>query len=325
MRIACIMMQKNEISLVGPWIRYHAALVGAENLYVFDNGSTEPAVRRCLQEAQSMGVHVDWRYGRQADFARKGDIIAALIQDLDGQGRHDFYFPLDCDEFLASRVDGGVSMAMADLQSALAPHRDSPRVLRIAHKYWNNPCRIHHYALNATSRKCFFARNACVSLDKGYHRGRSRTGDNHDMTDIVYVEFHYRPYRSNRHASRQKLVGLVPDFSRRSLRAYSQKQGPGFHCANELLLSEYDYVRRFLQADGLMVAPHILATFAGLGIGTEPLRHPLPPIPLGVWMVLLRLRKGVTEQAESLLELGRRLVRWPRRVLRRLRRTLGPG
>jgi hypothetical protein len=325
MRIACIMMQKNEINLVGPWIRYHTALVGAENLYVFDNGSTEPSVQRCLQEAQAMGVHVDWRYGRQADFFRKGDIFSALIRDLDGHGQHDFYFPLDCDEFLATHVDDGVSMAMVDLQRALEPHQCSQSVLRISHKYWNNPCRIHHYALNTTSKKCFFARNACVSMDEGFHHGRSRLGEAHEMTDIVYIEFHYRPFRSNQIASRQKLVGLVSDFSRSSLRAYSRKCGPGFHCANELLLSEYDYLRRFLQADESVVAPHILATFEGLGIATEPLRHPLPPLPHGVWLFLLRLRKGLAELADSLFDLGRHLARWPLRLLRRMRRSLDPG
>jgi hypothetical protein len=37
MRIACVMMQKNEDELLRPWLAYHSYLFSPENLYVFDN------------------------------------------------------------------------------------------------------------------------------------------------------------------------------------------------------------------------------------------------------------------------------------------------
>ena len=33
MRVACVMMQRNEINALEPWLRYHSYLFGIENLY----------------------------------------------------------------------------------------------------------------------------------------------------------------------------------------------------------------------------------------------------------------------------------------------------
>lgn len=95
------MMQKNEILLLDPWIRYHTNLLGSDHIYVYDNGSTDTAVIKTLRDAEKGGMNVFWDYTRQDDFTNKGEIIAALIRRLDKERPHDFYFPLDCDEFLA--------------------------------------------------------------------------------------------------------------------------------------------------------------------------------------------------------------------------------
>ncbi|HYP03166.1 MAG TPA: glycosyltransferase family 2 protein, partial [Cyanobium sp.] len=95
MKIACIMMQKNETLLIDPWLRYHTALFGSEHVYVYDNASTDTAVIRTLQNAETSGVNVFWDYTRQDDFMNKGKIIAGLIKRLDKERPYDFYFPLD--------------------------------------------------------------------------------------------------------------------------------------------------------------------------------------------------------------------------------------
>lgn len=322
MRIACIMMQKNEASLVWPWIRYHAELFGADNLYILDNGSSHDSVLHCLQEAVGFGVHVDKRYRRQEDFNRKGEIITELIQGLDTEGRYDFYLPMDCDEFVACEINGGLSLAKEDILATLTPHQSSQDVLMISHKLHNNPYRLNEFSLNLSSKKCFFAKNACEWLDKGYHHGRSKNGGAQIATSIVYVEFHYRPYRSQRDANRQKLKGLVPDFSRRSLKIYADKRRSGFHCARELLLSEYGYVKQFTEAKDAILFPQIFSRFQVLGVSTEPLLHALPPVPLKLWLTLLRIRMVAAEYADGFLTMNRSLARLPRRVMGRLWRSL---
>ena len=82
MKVACLMMQKNEEDLLGPWIQYHSELFGAENLYVYDNGSTSPIISEILADAQAKGVNVYLEYSKKSDFEGKGDILADKIQQL---------------------------------------------------------------------------------------------------------------------------------------------------------------------------------------------------------------------------------------------------
>ncbi|MCB1434952.1 MAG: hypothetical protein KDK75_21180, partial [Alphaproteobacteria bacterium] len=60
MKFKVVMMQKNEELLLPVWIAYFSHLFGPENLYVFDNGSTLPAVIDQLKHAEVKGVNVFW-------------------------------------------------------------------------------------------------------------------------------------------------------------------------------------------------------------------------------------------------------------------------
>jgi hypothetical protein len=51
LRIALIMMQKNETILLDPWLRYHEAMIPAQSIFVFDNGSSDLEALRILREA----------------------------------------------------------------------------------------------------------------------------------------------------------------------------------------------------------------------------------------------------------------------------------
>jgi hypothetical protein len=48
MRVACVVMQRNETDCLEPWLRYHGYLFGYKNLFVIDHGSELPAVRQIL-------------------------------------------------------------------------------------------------------------------------------------------------------------------------------------------------------------------------------------------------------------------------------------
>jgi len=93
-------MQKNEDDLLVPWIQYHSELFGAENLYIYDNGSTSPAITQILSDAKLKGVNVYFEYSQKENFEGKGDILAEKIKQLDQLDIYDFFFPLDCDEFV---------------------------------------------------------------------------------------------------------------------------------------------------------------------------------------------------------------------------------
>lgn len=323
MKIACVMMQKDETILLDPWIRYHSDLIGSGNLYILDNGSTAPSVIRSLRQAELDGVHVLWDYRSRRDYLERGPLIVELIQHLDREGCFDFYFLLDCDEFLACQTGAGPSCQRQDIEAVLRPFLGSQEVLVIQYKYWHNPCRKNFYSITNSSRKCFFAHGSCDFLDHGFHHGRSKLGKNDQSTVIVFFEFHYKPYRLHRISSRQHLCGVLDDFSRRSLRAYRAKRKYAHHCAEDLLKGKYDFVRSFLGAQGELEIQGLLATFDRLGIDHGALFERQPPIPSGLWLFLLRMRQTFMHGVDGGLDVVRRGVSFLRRQAARRARAMG--
>ena len=78
-RVACVMMQKDEVHLLEPWLSYHGYLFGYENLYVLDNGSTRPEVLLTLARYAGKGVNVDYSPSRRDHYLNKGAVVGALI------------------------------------------------------------------------------------------------------------------------------------------------------------------------------------------------------------------------------------------------------
>ena len=205
MRCACLLMQKNERRLLEPWIAYHSWLFGLENLFVFDNGSVDPVALGLLERHRARGLNVDYSFYARTDFEGKGRIIAGAIRQMDeGPEPYDFYFPLDCDEFMvATAADGGLLLGKGAISDALRPYQGERRVLTVAGRYRNSPMHLDRY-LPGEATKCFFARSACRELDTGYHHGRAKETDEQVRTPVAYVEFRFRPYREYQFFARQK-------------------------------------------------------------------------------------------------------------------------
>jgi hypothetical protein len=245
LRIALIMMQKNETILLEPWLRYHEAMVSAQSIYVFDNGSSDPHTLTTLKAAECRGVTVNRKHSKPQDYYDTGVIVADLIQNLDRENPHDFYFPIDCDEFLACKINGHLSCSRDDLDRSLLDFIDSDKVLTIPRKYVNSPYDPNRYSEIQWCKKCFFAKNACNSLIFGFHKGTSKAGSAELETNIIYIEFHYKPYHEHRRLSKQKIEYLLPNPTRKALAAYARSQRANFHSAIVLLESEYTYLNYF--------------------------------------------------------------------------------
>jgi hypothetical protein len=324
--MACVMMQKDETILFDPWFGYHADLLGPENLFIFDNGSTSASVIQSLQRAKLNGANVCLDYSSRRDYRERGSMLASFIQQLEQSNPFDFYFLLDCDEFLACQTDSGTSCQRRDIEMVLEPYLGSRDVLRIQHKLWHNPCRMHFYATTHSSPKCFFAHGTCGYLDHGYHHGRSRLGSGESTTKIIYFEFHYKPYGLHRVSNKQHLSSVLTDFSRRSLRAYQKKQDFSHHCAADLLEGKFDYVRRFLEPEGWERAPALLAEFNRIGIAYEKLYEAESPFPQPVRLSLLWTRQSVMHRVDELNDLlyrgARAIYRMVSRLMQRLLQLL---
>jgi hypothetical protein len=298
-RVACIMMQKDERYLLKPWLAYYGYLFGYENLFVIDNGSQLPEVRDVLKEYQVRGVTVDYRYGDRKDYERKGNIISEQIRLLDQQGQYDFLMPLDCDEFVVLKIDGGIFPLRDHILRYLDGLTGESRVLRFPHQLANHP--LHPFYFHYFSFfKVFFAANTFVSVDHGHHIGHSSKGKGVRDTNLIHLHFHYKRHDALIEQARRSWIGAVDIDNHEQLRGY---RGPSMHLAQYFLTSREEYYAGFLNKVhfylpqlGLLL--HYLG--APLSLPDEPVSDQLrvriddssPPIAMGTEAMFVPFRGG---------------------------------
>lgn len=260
-RIAIIMMLKDEGELALPWVQYHGSTFGFENLFIFDNGSTDDQSIAAIKFAESQGANCVYDKNTFDDFKEKGEIFCDLIKGLDANDPYDFYFPLDCDEILSAKLNGEFVFNLENISHVLSEYQDSPDQLKIGFCPTNNPLKPDFFKNSASQRKFFFARGSCQKLDHGFHHGITKTGVT-VTTNIAYFHFHYRDYQSIQFHSKKKLSGFIENFDIETIKAF---RGSGFHLTQYLLQTEEVYYRQFSSWECEHV-PSLKSAFEKLGI-----------------------------------------------------------
>ena len=239
--IACVMMQKDEDLLLGPWLAWHGRLFGYRNIWVIDNGSVSPPVLATLADFEARGVHVVRSYASHADYLNKGVIVGEYIRALDMTGRYELLIPSDCDEFIAMRTDFGFGCDRDIILGALAALYGETRVLRIPFQIANNPFRDDCY-IWFEFFKTFFASGTFLSLDHGHHRGQSRKSPDRRDTPIVQIHYHYPAYEMIKDIARKKWIGREPLDEIESAAAYT---GPFQHLVRNFFMEKEEYEALF--------------------------------------------------------------------------------
>ena len=247
LRVACLMMQRDEVDLLRPWVMYHAALFGIENLFVFDNGSTAASVTMDLVEFARNGANVDWKHASPDDFHSKGDILGSLILSL--AGRYDFFLPLDCDEFFVVRTGAKkIACDPATIHADLAQFAGESRALQLKAAFYN--------VLNTPNafwcwphQKTFFSGNSFRSLDHGYHEGRTKAGGTLE-TDFAHIHYHHKPYALMVEHAKNKLRPYVAVEDRSALEDYV---GMNYHCKTVLLQGAEAYNSQFTMPSDIRI------------------------------------------------------------------------
>ena len=249
MKIACLMMQKNEGALLKFWFDYHADVFGLENLFIFDNGSDDLITVNILKEIELRGGNVNYDYSSKNDFEIKGPIISSKIKSFSLK-EYDFYFPLDCDEFIGvDCAEGEIKVDKGSIYDALAVHMDSKNVLMINYALDNSPILPNYYLLSPDQKKCFFAGDACLFLDNGFHEGITHDGTESIKTSIIYFHFHNRAFQRNVASAKEKLMGRVDINSEAELDELWINKAPGFHLVPYLKITREEYYANFLRGD----------------------------------------------------------------------------
>jgi len=276
-RVACTVMLKNEHALVGAFLRYHANLFGAENLFVFDNGTTDQETLETLARFEAEGVNVDRSFPEKQDYTQKGKIVGNLIKRLNRDADYDLYILLDCDEFVAMKIQNEYTCNPEKIHRYLDSLKGEKRILTVNLSLSNIIGKIYQFQA-AAYLKTIFPRNVLVETDHGHHAGTSRTGAGSAPCDIVYVHYHYRPYDEVVRYARQKLSTVMPsevldDVDR--LRSY---KGQGWHMVDYLVGGAEAYYEQFRNVWNPIIFSELGAKFAELEIEAPFCAFALPPI-----------------------------------------------
>ena len=244
MRVACVMMQRNEELCLHPWLAYHGYLFGFDNLFVLDHGSDLSTVKTTLALFERFGVHV-LRLPASANYAEKGAMVSAVL------GQADAARPRD--------EAGQPSCEKASLLRYLATLRGSAAPLLVTENFLNS--------LNSLGgfwalpyQKVFFTGGHVVEVDHGSHSCVAPAPPP-VPTRIVYAHYHHKPYAMQQRMSREKLRPYVDIDDRAALEAF---RGVGWHLVLHLLKSEDEY--RDIMTGGSEQFPALPALLERLGV-----------------------------------------------------------
>lgn len=250
-RVAVVMMQKDQTRLLDPWLRYNAFIFGASNLYILDNGSTDPAVLARLEQAESEGVRVIRDYNRPEHAANRGEIVTGFLRRLEAEEPFDFLMPLDCDMFVAYQApDGRVDTSTDGVLNYLnSNHKDEAKILMTRGAYLSLPGFKGFYHFKNT-RRCFFAAGSVGEVESRYHLGKSRRSEEESRTALVHFHYRFLPYEFLDEAARQELDRPSEEFAAEGFRNFKGKLS-----ANTFQeISEADYLLFFRKFDRMPLA-----------------------------------------------------------------------
>ena len=237
-RIACTMMQKDEDALLEPWFRFHGKLVGYENLFVFDNGSSSAHCLKVLRRYEDQGANIDRTYSTVSDYAAKGEIIAAIIRRLQSDRTYDFVFPLDCDEFVVLR-DGDTATISRD---RIFSHAETLVPLgglhRVGKQFFNIINRPGEFGIADYTKTAIVLDGTFEHSDHGHHHCTTSAGSNYGHCDFAYVHYHYKPLAMLKAHARSK---LAPFVNVDDLAAVAVFDGPGHHLRSYLQMTDAEF------------------------------------------------------------------------------------
>lgn len=172
LKIALILLQKNESLQLEPWMQCHVSVIDTSSILSYDNGSTDATTLAILATAESIGFKIKKTYSQQKEYYVTGEMFAQLIKGLDASHPHDFDFPIDGDESLACDRDGKLSCQRDVTLATLAPLVRDGKVLTRPHQYVNNSYRINRFSKITTGKNYLFAQGGLRSALRWLPRGK---------------------------------------------------------------------------------------------------------------------------------------------------------
>lgn len=204
-KAAVVMVVKNEDDLIEPWLFFHGHLFSYENLYVFDNGSSNPKTLEVLDRYSKLGVNVDYSRKTLEDYKSRSLWLGAFFRKLGEQG-YDFILPIDCDEFLTLReIDRTIQCNREPILQELEKIAGKHAIFQAYHSYPNLIGKPGVY-LGWPQQKHFFSQRSFNTTDHGFHNVTGTEGATLVNTEFGYIHFHYKPFDIMVSHSKEKLA-----------------------------------------------------------------------------------------------------------------------
>ncbi|MFT8896244.1 MAG: glycosyltransferase family 2 protein [Acetobacter sp.] len=235
------MMQRDETLLLEAWFRYYGYLFGFENLCVFDNNSTDPAVIETLKTYERAGADIHWGHNRPEDFLGRNEHFKNIIRHWDSGGNYDFVLPVDCDEFLSVFTEDGLSCSRKSIHSAFDALIGDKRAFEIKSMLFNVPTRPGYFRPEQHVRT-FLAAGTLDNMDFGLQGCSSRISPDRRITDFTFIHMHNKPFGTLLQHTRYKLEKAVPLDNPKILAGY---HGPEARLIRYLGMKEEDYLQQF--------------------------------------------------------------------------------
>ncbi|PPQ37828.1 Glycosyl transferase family 2 [Rhodoblastus acidophilus] len=261
-KVAVLMIQKDEADLLEPWILHHGEIFGYDNLYVWDNGSSDPRLAETIELWSDRGVRFFDGARRPERYRDKGRLFADQIRNLERFGHYDFFLPLDCDEFIALKAtEGRIETRREAILAAFAALDTGDDLFAVDYNYPNSQCTRNRF-FGWDFNKKFVRRDAFVSMDHGGHAIVTHSGRPAAPTDFAYIHYYYRPFAHMRAHARAKLI-LQPEILQLPEAALRQHR-----LGRYLVMTEADYLAEFAEMEAkyrAYYAPDLEAFFEKLG------------------------------------------------------------
>jgi len=243
-------MHKNEEELSLSWFEYHLNLVGADNIYIIDNGSNEVS-RPFLDEISARGAHVKSMPGKEV-FNDKGNTLFQWALSIHESKKLDFVLLLDADEFVFSWRFGKPTSDKVHFLAELARLKHSQNyIYRLGPGLANIPLTKRGYFDYNGSQKIMLRpceRTMLVEIDLGLHlydwlMHKDDISQGYiELTRLGYLHMHHKPFARYKAAAIEKLSGRVDVNDVDALSSYA---GPGAHLVEKILHGEDSYYSIF--------------------------------------------------------------------------------
>ncbi|MBB4198012.1 hypothetical protein GGD83_001805 [Rhodoblastus sphagnicola] len=261
-KVAALMIQKDEVDLLEPWILYHGDLFGYDNLYIWDNGSADPRIADLIEKWSDRGVRFFDGARRPERYRDKGRLLGDQIGNLERFAYYDFFLPLDCDEFIALKaIDGVIETRREKILAAFDALDPDADLFAVDYNHPNS-LGVRNRFFGWEFNKKFVRNNAFVSMDHGGHTIVTKSAKPATPSPFAYIHFYYRPFAHMRENSRAKLI-LQPEILELPEAALRQNR-----LGRYLVMDEAEYLAEFVAMEAKVrayQAPDLEAFFHRFG------------------------------------------------------------